>query len=130
MRRARTYSIVDHELLHGGYFQRLSHEALALYLFLAVVGDPRGKSFYSDAAIHNILNLRHDALGAAREELIQTGLISYRKPYWQVRSLTDPIAGRERASRERTQICASKKSRPIAAMVSKLMQAVRRWQSC
>ena len=51
MRWAKSYSIVDHGLLHGGYFHRLSHEAPSLYLFLVVVGDRDGKSYYFCVAI-------------------------------------------------------------------------------
>jgi len=51
MRQAKSYSIIDHYLLHGGYLHRLSHEAMVLYLFLALVGDKSGRSFYADATI-------------------------------------------------------------------------------
>jgi len=129
MRRARSYSIVDHELLHGGYFQKLSHETLALYLFLAVVGDPEGKSFYSEATIEKILRFRPNTLHHVTAELIEAGLISYRKPYWWVMSLSHPASDRGPGSRERDEICVSEKSGPIETIVSKLMQAIgRRWR--
>lgn len=88
MREAKSYSIVDHALLHGGYLGRLSHAALSLYLFLAVVGDRDGRSFYSEASICGILRLGARELGASRAELIQAGLVRYRRPYWWVESLT------------------------------------------
>lgn len=88
MREARSYSIVDHRLLHGGYLGRLSHTALALYLFLVVVGDREGRSFYSDASAGAILRLSGPALADARQELIASALIRYRRPYWWVESLT------------------------------------------
>jgi len=87
-RQARSYSIVDHELLHGGYLERLTHRALALYLFLAVVGDYEGKSFYSDFSVGDILRMGHEEICLAKEELISEGLISYKRPYWQVMTLT------------------------------------------
>ncbi|OGP96081.1 MAG: hypothetical protein A2157_19010 [Deltaproteobacteria bacterium RBG_16_47_11] len=37
MRWARSYSIIDHQILHGRYLHRLSHESISLYLFLVVV---------------------------------------------------------------------------------------------
>jgi len=88
MREAKSYSIVDHQLLHGGYLGRLTHPALALYLFLIVVGDREGRSFYSDASIGGILRLSGTALADARQELIASGLIRYRRPHWWVESLT------------------------------------------
>ena len=88
MREAKSYSIVDHQLLHGGYLARLTHAALALYLFLIVVGDREGRSFYSDASIGGILRLSGTALVEARQEVIASGLIRYRRPHWWVASLT------------------------------------------
>jgi hypothetical protein len=88
MREAKSYSIVDHVLLHGGYLARISHRALALYLFLAVVGDRDGRSFYSDPSIGNILRLSLPELLAARTELIVAGLVEYRAPNWRVKSLS------------------------------------------
>ncbi len=88
MREARSYSIVDHALLHGGYLGRLSHAALAFYLFLVVVGDREGRSFYSDASIGDILRLSGPALANARRELLTAELVRCRRPYWWVESLT------------------------------------------
>lgn len=90
MRQAKSYSIVDHELLRGGFLARLSHVALALYLFLCVVGDRDGRSFYGDRSICEILRLSFDDIARARDDLISVGLIDYRSPYWQVKSLTKP----------------------------------------
>jgi len=87
MRWARSYSIIDHQILHGRYLHRLSHESMILYLFLVVVGDPQGRSFYSDRSIMEILRLSVSALHHAREELISEGLISYRRPYWELKNL-------------------------------------------
>jgi len=88
MRRAKSYSIIDHQFLHGGYLNRLSHEAMVLYLFLALVGDRCGRSFYADVTITLILRLEGQALHQARLELIKEGLIDYRKPYWRVKTIT------------------------------------------
>jgi hypothetical protein len=88
MRWARSYSIIDHQILQGGYLHRLSHEAMILYLFLVVVGDRQGRSFYADRSITQILRLTISALQQAREELIAEGLIGYRRPYWEVKNLT------------------------------------------
>ncbi len=87
MRWAKSYSIVDHQLLHGGFFQRLAHQALALYLFLVVVGDAHGRSYYADLTIQSILRLSDRDLCLARGALIEVGLIDYRRPYWWVKNL-------------------------------------------
>lgn len=88
MREAKSYSIIDHELLHGGYLSHLSHRALALYLFLAVVGDREGKSYYSESSIGSILRIDPGQLCDAANELAQDGLITHQKPYWYVSTLT------------------------------------------
>jgi hypothetical protein len=61
---------------------------MILYLFLVVVGDRQGRSFYSDRSITEILRLSGPKLQHAREELISEGLISYRRPYWELKNLT------------------------------------------
>lgn len=75
-RWAKSYSIIDHELLHSGYFSRLSHEALALYLFYVVVGDREGKSFYARQRIERVLRFNTNKLNMAQIELISSGLIT------------------------------------------------------
>ena len=87
MRWARSYSIIDHQILHGRYLHRLSHESIVLYLFLVVVGDRQGRSFYSDRSITEILRLSGPKLHHAREELIWEGLVSYKRPYWEVKNI-------------------------------------------
>jgi len=87
-RQAKSYSIVDHELLHGGYLSRLTREALALYLFLAVVGDSAGRSFYSVSSIEKILRMGTIEITDARNELINERLIAHNHPYWRVLTLT------------------------------------------
>jgi hypothetical protein len=98
MRWAKSYSIVDHQLLHGGYLHRLSQAAMSLYLFLVVVGDRQGRSFYSEVSIMEILRLPEEAFTAARLQLLQEGLIDYRRPHWWVKTLTQ----QPRASRPQT----------------------------
>lgn len=88
MRKAKSYSIVDHALLHNGYLRRLSHPALSLYLFLCVVGDRDGRSFYSDRSVCEILRFAIHDIAKVRAELIATGLIDYSAPYWLVKSLS------------------------------------------
>jgi hypothetical protein len=95
-RAAKSYSIIDHEILHGGYLGRLSTEALALYLFLTVVGDGYGKSFYADFTVEMILRFNAVQLDLARKDLIQEGLIKYQKPYWIVKELTLPAGVHDR----------------------------------
>lgn len=90
MRRAKSYSIVDHEILHSGFFQKLSVDALAFYLFLVVVGDQEGRSYYAERTIMSILRIDGQRFVAARDELVQSGLIRNCSPYFWVLNLTSP----------------------------------------
>lgn len=89
MRWAKSYSIIDHNILHGGYLQRMSREAMALYLFLVVVGDKNGRSFYSESSIMEVLRLEPVELHQAVSELCAMRLIDYRRPYWYVRDISE-----------------------------------------
>ena len=94
-RQARSYSIVDHYLLHGGYLNALSHKALAVYLFLVVVGDAAGRSYYSVSSMSQILRLAQEELAQIRSELQKQGLIDYQPPYWRVLTLTHSSRSKE-----------------------------------
>jgi hypothetical protein len=87
MRQAKSYSIVDHQLLHARHLHRLSHQALALYLFFIVVGDREGRSFYSASSIVGILRFSAAEYAAARTALEQASLIELRRPYVFVKNL-------------------------------------------
>lgn len=67
--------------------ERLSREAVLLYLFLAAVSDRHGLSFRSDGAIALMLRLQPEAVARAREELLAGDLIAYEPPLTQVLSL-------------------------------------------
>ena len=122
MREARSYSIVDHRLLHGGYLGRLSHAALALYLFLVVVGNREGRSFYSDASAGAILRLPVLALADARRELIASGIIRYQRPYWWVESLTHPCVSA--SDLHRKHLPADRQDRPPCPAPTPICRAV------
>jgi hypothetical protein len=84
MRRAKSYSIIDHEFLHKGYFEYLSHEALVLYFFLLTVSDLNGRSYYAAVTITSMLRLND--FESARKELLNFSLIEYQSPYYYIRN--------------------------------------------
>jgi len=89
------FSWLDHRLVQHHLIDGCSHASLALYLFLVTVGDRLGLSFYSDKSLCSRLNMAPFDLAQARNELIRAELIAYRKPLYQVLSLT-PAAGTSR----------------------------------
>ena len=82
------WSWVDRRFLRE-HAARLSHEAIALYLFLAAVSDRNGLSFYSDTSTAIRLRMSEQAVVAARDELTAEDLVAYRAPLTQVLSLPD-----------------------------------------
>lgn len=87
-----SFNWVDHRLARDHYLERCDCTALALYLFLVVVSDAQGLSYYSDASLCRRLKLDHLQLSAARAQLQKADLIAYGKPLYQVLSL-DPASG-------------------------------------
>lgn len=90
-----SFSWIDHRLVSDGHMERCSHEACALYLFLVCVGDEKGLSYYGDGSITGKLSMDRQGLESARRELIDRGLIAWRKPIYQVLSL-EPVAAMSR----------------------------------
>ena len=86
----RQFSWIDHRLVRERHIQGPSPSALSLYLFLCTVGDARGMSYYSDGAAGGLLEFSVGQLRDARGELMQAGLIAYRRPFYQVLSL-EPV---------------------------------------
>jgi len=88
------FSWVDHRLVRDRHIQRLSHEAATLYLFLVTVSDSQGLSYYSASSLCERLAMDAPTLDFARMGLVQTGLVAYKKPLYQVLPLDDaPAAG-------------------------------------
>lgn len=85
------FSWVDHRLVRDRHIESCSHSALALYLFLVTVADQEGLSYYSDASLMSRLGMDAQTLAAARQNLIQTGMIAYEGPIYQVLSLEPRI---------------------------------------
>lgn len=127
MREATSYGIVDRKLLFDRYLHRMSHGGMALYLFLAVVADREGRSYYSARSIEEILQFSSHGLAQARSELIEAGLIDYRRPNWWVKTLSRPA----RPPRQDTaQRCAPLRSsdglQPIRGIVPEGLRALLR----
>lgn len=82
-----SFSWVDHRLVRHQHLRGCNPCAWALYLFLITVADSQGLSYYSDASAMRILQIDLPALIQARQQLVQSQLIAYRKPLYQVLDL-------------------------------------------
>ena len=81
------FSWIDHRLVRERYFERCSCDALALYLFLLTVADARGLSYYSQPRLMKSLKMGALRFMQARHELMDTRLIAYQHPLYQVLAL-------------------------------------------
>lgn len=84
------FSWIDQRLVRDKHINRVSHPALALYLFLLTVADAQGLSYYSDTSIATMLTLDLERLQRVRRELLDAGLIAYQAPLYQILALDPP----------------------------------------
>jgi hypothetical protein len=84
---AGSFSFLEHRFLRDGFWQSLEHHALLLYLFLVLVGDRKGLSYYSYDKICSLVKVSADDYVLARNELIEKDLIAFDGRLFQVLSL-------------------------------------------
>jgi hypothetical protein len=76
----RSFAWIDHRLLRSGFLPVMTHEEQSLYLFLSLVADRNGVSFYRKEKICDVLGLDFTPFEIARDRLIDMGLVAF-KPY-------------------------------------------------
>ena len=106
------FSWVDHRLVGEKRLTSCDSDALALYLFLLIVGDEHGLSYYSDKSISYHLPLDLCGVGLAREKLQREGLIAYEHPLYQVLAL----------EKEPRQARRSSKTMSVGEILSQIMK--------
>lgn len=84
------FSWIDQRLVRDKHIGRVSHSALALYLFLLTVADAQGLSYYADTSIATMLHMDANSLQRVRRELIDADLIIYQAPLYQILALDPP----------------------------------------
>ena len=113
------FSWIDHRLVRERYFERCSCDALALYLFLLTVADARGLSYYSQPRLMKSLKMGTIRFSQARTELIETRLIAYQHPLYQVLALAvDAVEKQQQLLGENS----PESSRPLVAIKTILQQ--------
>jgi len=88
-RRIRgSFSWIDHRFLREGFDQALTRLEKLLYFVLVAVSNQDGVSFYSDARLAELLDIRFShELDGARKELVARDLIAYQDGIYQVLDL-------------------------------------------
>ena len=75
-----SFAWIDHRLIRNGHLAVMTHQDQSLYLFLALVADRNGVSFYRKEKICDLLDLDYGAFEIARDRLLELGLIAF-QPY-------------------------------------------------
>jgi hypothetical protein len=108
-----SFGWIEHRFVREGYLEGLRHPEALLYIFLAIVADQRGISFYSLDRIRQLLGIPHaHTLQGAIHELVDRNLLAYRSGIFQVLDL--PVsASRYDHSHDKTVIASAKKGGPF-----------------
>lgn len=83
------FSFIPHCFLADGFLATLNQKQLLLYLFLCLVSDRYGLSFYSYDAICSLLEFSLDQYIEARDRLIKKDLIAFDGTIFQVLALPE-----------------------------------------
>ena len=82
-----SFAFIEHRFLRNGFWASLEHHELLLYLFLVLVADRQGLSYYSFDKIWSLLAITPDDYIFARNALINKDLIAFDGLLFQVLSL-------------------------------------------
>jgi hypothetical protein len=82
-----SFAFLEHRFLRDGFWTSLTHPELLLYIFLILVADRNGLSYYSFDKICTLLQMSLDDYLVARNALIQKDLIAFDGHLFQVLSL-------------------------------------------
>jgi hypothetical protein len=81
------FSFIPHRFITDGFLASLEQIEILLYLFLCLVSDRHGISFYSHDAICSLLHLPVEQLHNATDGLIEKDLIAFDGTIYQVLDL-------------------------------------------
>jgi len=84
-----SFAFIEHRFLRDGFWESLSRHELLLYLFLILVADRNGVSYYSYDKIYSLLRISADGYLTARNALIDKDLIAFDGYFFQVLSLPE-----------------------------------------
>jgi hypothetical protein len=92
-----TFAWIGPKFLRQGFWNPLTHHEFLLYLFLVLVGDRCGLSYYSFDKICTLLSVSTDDYIDARNALIDKDLIAFDGHLFPVLSLPEKIISRSRS---------------------------------
>lgn len=92
-----SFAFIEHRFLRDGFLASLGHHELLLYFFLVLAADRYGISFYGYDRICSLLRLSVEEYLEARNQLIEQDLIAFDGTLFQVLSLPEKSACRQKA---------------------------------
>ena len=72
-----SFAWMDHRLIRNGFLDRMTREDVLVYLFLVLVADKNGVSFYRKEKICETLSLNYHQFEIAKDRLIDMKLIAF-----------------------------------------------------
>jgi len=72
-----SFAWIDHRLIRNGFLDVMTHEDVVLYLFLVLVADKNGVSFYRKEKICEAVSLDYNQFETAKDRLINMKLIAF-----------------------------------------------------
>ena len=72
-----SFAWIDHRLMRNGFMETMTHQDITLYLFLILVADKNGVSFYRKDKICEAVSLDFSQFEIAKDHLINMKLIAF-----------------------------------------------------
>ena len=72
-----SFAWIDHRLIRNGFIEVMTHQDMVLYLFLILVADKNGVSFYRKEKICQAVSLDYNQFEIAKDRLINIDLIAF-----------------------------------------------------
>ena len=72
-----SFAWIDHRLIRNDFIKVMTHQDMVLYLFLILVADKNGISFYRKEKICEAVSLDDDQFAIAKDRLINMNLIAF-----------------------------------------------------
>jgi len=110
------FSFIPHCFLADGFLATLTQKQLLLYLFLCLVSDRYGLSFYSYDAICSLVELSLDQYIEARDALIEKDLIAFDGTLFQVLALPEKSLLNPKPKPDRRR-CRKQNPTPISQLI-------------
>ena len=72
-----SFAWIDHRLVRNGFVETMTHPDMVLYLFLVLVADKNGVSFYRKEKICEAVSLDFSQFEIAKDRLVSMNLIAF-----------------------------------------------------